>query len=215
MVSAPLLSRRARIALILGGWCQAWWCLAALLLSFGALGAPRTHLDFVTFTAPTATTLGRVLQVIEHERSGRYGSWSEYEHRFAFEVDGNAVHATSWSTHPATDGAEVAVEYVLATPGLARIVGMTTAPNQPWVILLGLFLCFAAFAWTLWRVSDVELRAARIRDRLASARPYASYGFLPKVRLDRDGQIVTWSPATLLVCPAVALAALTLLMFVM
>lgn len=210
MTASFWLPRRTRVALVLGGWCQALWLFGALVLTGAALGAHRTHVDFATFSGLTGTTPGQIVAVTPHERWSRGGTWTIYEHEVTWSVDGIPYDGSSWSTREQAPG-DCEVEFVAQDPRTARVVGMSTRPNGPAGMLAGLVLVFGALAWTLTRVSSVELRGDRIRQRLLQQKPYTSHGFFPKVRLDRDDRLVTFSPVVLLVSPVTALAALVVL----
>lgn len=210
MVGTTWLSGRARLAIWAGGGCQAaWWCCLCLLL-VGMIDAKSMHFDFLTFEAETAYTTGRITKVVEHveERTGRADD-VRYEHEFSYELSGRELFGRAWSAQPFDKGSVVEVQYVVMSPRNARVLDTTTRPRSGMVLVLGAGAFFACIAWMLGRLTGWQNRVLEI-ERTLNARPGATWGFLPKLRLDRDGQITSGGSGWLLLAPIACIAVLTL-----
>lgn len=211
LTDPPRVSRRARIALLFGDWAQAGWLLSLILLASAVMSIGRAHFDFWTFVGVTATTTGEVAHVREiHHTGGRYGSaWTQYAHRYTFWV-GGVMHSGESFGRRRADG-EVEVEYVVADPAKARIVGMASRQVSGTVTLLALAAFGGCIGWTIWRQLQLDRLASAIRAKLSQPPPYRAHGFLPKIRLDRNDQLVTWNGVWLLLVPGCGAIAFALL----
>lgn len=212
-VDSEHLTGKVRIAIVLGGDCQvAWWCCMCLLF-VSMTGARRMHFDFLTFETETALTSGTITDVTQEamHRPGQADLIS-YDYAFQYDLDGHPLLGRAHSETVFQKGSVVDVEYVTAEPRKARIVGTTTRRRSGMILVIGAALFFACIAWTLWRINGLPNRSHTIRAHLAASTSRATWGLLPKLRVDRDGQITTRGTAWLLLAPIVSIGLLVLVM---
>ena len=205
------LTGKVRLALVLGGACQvAWWC-SIYILFLSTMAAERIHFDFLTFETETAHTDGMITSGAKDlmQRQGNADSVN-YSYSFQYDVAGHTLLGKAYSEQSLDEGSVVDVEYVIAAPRNARVVGTTTRRKSGMVLVIGAALFFACIAWTLWRITGLQSRTQAIRTHLESRAPNATWGLLPKLRVDRSGQITTRGSAWLLLAPIISIALLVM-----
>lgn len=200
------------VALLVGGGNQVAWWLSLALLTISALGAKRMHFDFLTFETETAITAGTITKV-QQEVVLQPGTakTTHFAHDFAYEIDGHELFGRAFCTQALKQGSTVEVEYVIMAPRNARVTGTTTQRTSGMILVIGAALFFFSFAWTLGRVTGWSNRKSTVHSSLAARPATATWGFLPKLRLNRYGKLTTRGTALLLFAPIVSIALMTLI----
>jgi hypothetical protein len=210
-VDSEHLAVKVKLAIVLGGYCQAaWWCcMSIMLLSTFSVGS--MHFDFLTFETETAHTMGTITNVQAHtmHHTGRADTL-RYAYDFRYELGAQTLSGKAFTTGVLEELSQVDVEYVIAAPRNARIVGTTTRYLSGITLVIGVALFFACVAWTLKRVTGLRGRSEAICSYLAVRSPDTPWGVFPKLRLNRDNQIVTWGSTSLLLAPITSLVLLSL-----
>tara|TARA_R110002094_G_scaffold101533_5_gene101490 strand:- start:1642 stop:2322 length:681 start_codon:yes stop_codon:yes gene_type:complete len=194
------------LAVVFGGWCQATWWLVMCLMAYCALAAGTLHFDFLTFETETATTVGTITNVEKHVSTPPHRAHSvRYSYTFRYDIGEQTLRGVAHSRKALERDAEVEVEYVLAAPRNARVVGTTTRQTSGMMLVMTLILFFACVAWTLTRITGLRNRVDRIRYQLQQRPLLTPWGVFPKLRLNRDGEIITWGSTSLLFAPVTSL----------
>lgn len=183
--------------------------MSVMLLSTFSAGS--MHFDFLTFETETAHTMGTITNVQAHtiRHAGRADTF-RYAYVFRYELGGQALAGKAFTKDVLEELGEVDVEYVIAAPRNARIVGTTTRYLSGMTLVIGVALFFACVAWTLTRITGLRSRSDAIRSDLSARAPSTPWGLFPKLRINRDNQIVTWGSTSLLLAPIISLALLSL-----
>jgi hypothetical protein len=205
------LTDKVGLALVLGGACQiAWWCSICILF-LSTMAAERVHFDFLTFETETAHTSGTITSSAKDvmERQGQ-ADLASYSYSFQYNVASHTLLGNAYSEQSLDEDSVVDVEYVIAAPRNARIVGTTTRRRSGIILVIGAALFFACIAWTLWRIAGLQIRIDAIQKHIESRAPNATWGLLPKFRSNQHGLVTTRGTAWLLLAPIISIALLVL-----
>ena len=203
------LTSRVGLALALGGACQiVWWCSKCILV-LCTMTADQMHFDFLTFETDTAHTSGKLTGTAKEaiQRQGQ-DDLVTYSYSFEYDVAGHTLNGRAYSEQSLDQDSVVDVEYVVAAPRNARIVGTTTRQTSGTILVIGAALLFACIAWMLWRIAGLQVRSNLIRDHIESQAPDATWGWLPKLRMNQYGEVTTKGAAWLLLAPIISIALL-------
>jgi len=212
--SGPIhLTGRVGLALVLGGTCQlVWWCSICILL-LSTIAADQMHFDFLTFETETTHTSGKITSTAKDaiQRQGQ-NDLVTYSYSFEYDVAGHTLNGRAYSGQSLDEDSVVDVEYVVAAPRNARIVGTTTRQTSGTILVIGAALLFACIAWMLWRIAGLQVRSNLVRNHIASQAPDATWGWLPKLRMNQHGEITTKGATWLLLAPIISIALLAVTM---